>query len=209
MAALLDRRINKTVEKRNLSLQLRLYFSFIGVYKRSIVPACIFILLLSVQASCTTDPQKASSLNSINTTAPSDTITGKVIRISDGDTFHMLLDDRSTIKIRLHGIDCPEKSQPFYQQARNYLSELIFNKSVKIVVPYKDQYKRHVAFAYVDGISVNEKMLESGMAWHFTKHDKQAKWKELENKARNGKKGLWSDPHPIAPWKYRTETRVK
>ncbi len=170
----------------------------------------MLILLLGMQTSCTDDQQKVNSpVVSINTTAPSDTITGKVIRISDGDTFHMLLDDRSTIKIRLHGIDSPEKSQPFYQQARNYLSELIFNKSVKIVVPYKDQYKRHVAFAYVDGISVNEKMLESGMAWHFTKHDQQVKWKELENKARNDKKGLWADPHPIAPWKYRTEQRGK
>ncbi len=132
-------------------------------------------------------------------------LTGKVIRIADGDTFHMLLADKRSIKIRLFGIDCPETQQPFYQQAKNELSRLIFNKTVTITFDNKDQYGRYLAIAFVDGQSVNEAMLSSGLAWHFTRYDRNAKWKSLEKEARKQRIGIWSQPDPIAPWKFRKQ----
>ncbi len=188
-----------------------MYFPIIkSICKQLLIySGCIIISLLVTQTGCTNDPVATNIVNNAHhVSGNTDTISGKVIKISDGDTFHMLLSDKTTIKIRLHGIDCPERSQPFYQQARNYLSDLIYNKNIQIIVPYKDQYKRHVAFAFFNGISVNEKMLENGFAWHFKRHDKQIEWENLEKKARKEKKGIWSDPNPVAPWKYRNNKKV-
>ena len=132
-------------------------------------------------------------------------LTGKVTRISDGDTFHMLLADKRSIKIRLFGIDSPEERQPFYQQAKNELSRLIFNKTVSINSDDKDQYGRYLAIAFVDGQSVNEAMLSSGLAWHFTRYDRNSKWEALQQQARKRRIGIWSQSNPIAPWKFRKQ----
>jgi micrococcal nuclease len=136
-------------------------------------------------------------------------LSGKVVAIADGDTFTLLLADNSTKKIRLHGVDAPERKQPFGTVARQRLSELIFSKPVKVQQTDIDQYGRVVAIAYVDGTSVNEEMLRSGLVWHYTEYDKNPKWAELEREARRAKVGLWQDPNPVAPWEWRRVQRAK
>jgi micrococcal nuclease len=127
---------------------------------------------------------------------------GKAIGISDGDTFTLLV-DKETIKIRLHGIDCPEKSQDFGSAAKTFLSDLIFGKMVSVKTMNKDRYGRTIAIVTIDGRNVNEELLKAGLAWHFKRYDKNAVWAQLEEKAREEKKGLWVMPNPIPPWECR------
>jgi endonuclease YncB( thermonuclease family) len=156
----------------------------------------ILWLLISSTLAC-------SGRTSTTTTHASDTSTGKVVRISDGDTFHVLHDDQSTEKIRLYGIDCPERRQPFSQKAENYLSELIFGRTVRIIRKDTDRYGRTVAIVYVNKTNVNEALLRAGFAWHYTHHDNNPRWAMLEQQAANAKRGLWADPHPTPPWEWR------
>jgi endonuclease YncB( thermonuclease family) len=133
-------------------------------------------------------------------------LTGKVVAIADGDSFTMLVDNKQ-VKIRLHGIDCPEKGQDYYQVAKQYLSDLIFNKTVVAQKTKTDKYRRTIAIVTVGGVNVNEKLLEKGLAWHYREFDNNPTWQRLEDNARNKKVGLWQEPNPIPPWEYRKKKR--
>jgi endonuclease YncB( thermonuclease family) len=134
-------------------------------------------------------------------------LTGKVVAIADGDTFTLLLPDNSTKKIRLHGVDAPERKQPFGTVSRQRLSELIFQKQVSVEEKDVDRYGRTVGIAFVNGRSVNEEMLRSGLVWHYTEYDDNPQWAQLQEQARRNKTGLWSDKNPVAPWQWRKEQR--
>jgi endonuclease YncB( thermonuclease family) len=109
------------------------------------------------------------------------------------------------IKIRLHGIDCPEKKQDFGQVAKQRLSDLIFGKTVHVVRKDIDRYKRIVALVYDEqNRCINTEMLKAGLAWHYTKYyDQNPEWQQLENTARANRSGLWSQPNPTPPWEWR------
>ena len=130
-------------------------------------------------------------------------LTGTVVRITDGDTFTLLTEEKQQVKVRLNGIDCPEAKQDFGQRARQYLSELIFQKDVVISETSKDRYGRTLGTVHVGNINVNETMVSSGMAWHYKQYSKDERLGALENEARDNKKGLWSQPNPTPPWDYR------
>ena len=137
-----------------------------------------------------------------------DASSGKVVSIADGDTFTLLADGNQQIRIRLHGIDCPEKGQAFGTAARQKLSSLIFGKQVRIEEKDKDRYGRTIAIVYASGnVSVNEVMLQAGMAWHYKEYDKNPEWAELEENARQKRTGLWSQPGPTPPWLFRKNRR--
>lgn len=129
----------------------------------------------------------------------------KVVGIADGDTYEALLPNKSTIKIRMEGIDAPEKGMPYYQVAKNYLSQLCFGKEVRIVKQSTDRYGRTIARTYLpdQGKEVGLMMIEAGLAWHFKKYSSDKQLAEAEILARKNKKGLWADTHCIAPWDYR------
>lgn len=130
-------------------------------------------------------------------------ISGKVISIADGDTFTLLTDDKEQIKIRLHGIDCPEKSQDYGQVAKQYLSDLIFGKQVEVEKTDIDRYGRTIGKVKAGLVAVNEAMLTAGLAWHYKKYDNNPEWAKLEDDARAGKIGLWSKSDAQPPWDYR------
>lgn len=134
-------------------------------------------------------------------------LTGKVVGIADGDTFTMLTQDNKQIKIRLHGIDCPEKSQDFGQVAKKYLSELIFSKTVVVREMDIDRYGRTIGMVTISNLNVNEKLLEVGLAWHYRKYDNNKAWAEIEKRARENKRGLWMDVNPTPPWEYRNSKK--
>jgi endonuclease YncB( thermonuclease family) len=137
-------------------------------------------------------------------------LSGKVVSIADGDTFTMLVEGNKQVKIRLHGIDCPEKSQDFGQVAKKYLSDLVYNKTVRVREMDTDRYGRTIGMVMIDSVNVNEALLKAGLAWHYTRYDKNPKWSVVEKKARAGKKGLWSKPDAVAPWEFRkSKTLVK
>jgi endonuclease YncB( thermonuclease family) len=131
---------------------------------------------------------------------------GKVIGIVDGDTFDLLV-NKNEIRVRLNGIDCPERRQPFYQQSKNALSELIFGKEVVVHSKGKDRYKRIIGDVYAGNTFVNERMVALGYAWHFKKYSKDQRLSSLEKEARQKQIGLWSHPDPVEPWQYRSKRR--
>jgi micrococcal nuclease len=131
---------------------------------------------------------------------------GKVVSISDGDTFTILVDEEQ-IKIRLHGIDCPEKSQDFGNVAKEFLSDLIFNKEVEVIQTDTDRYGRTIGKASINGVSINEQLLNAGLAWHYKYYDKNVTWAEFELEARKDKKGLWAQPNPTPPWDFRKQNK--
>lgn len=130
-------------------------------------------------------------------------LTGKVVSISDGDTFTLLTPEQHQIKIRLCGIDCPEKGQPFGNAAKKYLSVLIFCKEVHVIDKGLDRYGRTVGIAIMSDTNVNELMLKEGYAWHYKQYDHDSLWDVYENNARKLRKGLWADKSPIEPSNWR------
>lgn len=138
------------------------------------------------------------------------TLTGKVIAITDGDTFKLLTQDSTQIKVRVANIDCPEKKQPFYQKAKQFTSEAIFSKNVTIKVLKKDRYRRFVAqVIYNDSLELGHQLVKHGYAWHFVKYSKDSQLTALESQAREMKLGLWSDPNAMSPWEWRNRKKQR
>lgn len=130
-------------------------------------------------------------------------IRGRVVGIADGDTFTLLTQDHVQVKVRLHGIDAPEKGQDFGKRAKQELSDLVFGKEVKVTDMGRDRYGRTIGMVFASGVNINEEMLKRGMAWHYLKYDKDARWDALEHAARAAHVGLWAQPDPVAPWDWR------
>jgi endonuclease YncB( thermonuclease family) len=128
--------------------------------------------------------------------------TGEVVGVADGDTITVLR-DRTPVKIRLYGIDCPERRQAFGKKAKQFTSALVFRKRVKVKPVTQDRYGRTVAWVFVDGKNLCEELVGHGLAWHYKKYSSDRNLGKLEIQARKRKEGLWSDPHAIAPWKFR------
>ena len=122
---------------------------------------------------------------------------GKVVGVTDGDTIKILTPERQQVKVRLYGIDAPEKKQPYGTAAKRYLSDLIAGKTVQIEELGKDRYKRVLGIAYLDGKDVNEILVLNGYAWAFTKYSKI--YESQEWQARSKGLGLWRDKNPIKP----------
>lgn len=137
--------------------------------------------------------------------AKGDRVTGKVVSVIDGDTYDLLVKRRNTIRIRMEGIDAPERGMPFYRAAKNYLGELCLNKTVTVQITGKDGHNRYLGFSYLkDGSELGQEMIKAGLAWHFTKYSSDPVLSKLEAQARRGKKGLWIDKNPMAPWTNRS-----
>lgn len=135
---------------------------------------------------------------------------GKVIGIKDGDTFEVLYDSIPE-RVRLAEIDCPEISQAFGKNARQYASDLCFSKMVTVTSSGKrDRYNRVVGtITTADGINVNESLIKKGLAWHYIQYSKNKELSVFEEEARQAKRGLWADKDPIAPWEWRKQRRAK
>jgi len=138
------------------------------------------------------------------------TFTGKVTAIKDGDTFEVLFDGQPE-KVRLADIDCPEKSQAFGKNAKQYASDLCFGKEVTVISTGKrDRYKRVVGtIITADSINVNREMIKAGYAWHYKQYSKSKELSQVEDEAREAHAGLWGDAHAQAPWEWRKEKRTK
>ncbi|HVO84147.1 MAG TPA: thermonuclease family protein [Syntrophobacteria bacterium] len=137
--------------------------------------------------------------------APCCAWTGKVIGVADGDTITVLRNGQPE-KIRLWGIDCPEKNQDFETKAKHVTSILVFAKVVDIDPVTVDRYGRTVAFVKVGDTVVNEELIRQGLARVFTRYCDRPiceRWEHIEAEAREEKRGLWSMPNAISPWEFR------
>ena len=119
----------------------------------------------------------------------------------------MLLDDKTTIKVRLISIDCPERKQPYSAVATRFLSDYIFGNRVKVIVDSKDRYGRFLGWVYHEGKNLNKELLKAGLAWHFRRYSKDEELQDLQDKARANKVGLWKDKNPVPPWDWRRGVR--
>lgn len=137
--------------------------------------------------------------------ASAETLTGKVVRIADGDTFTLLVNKKQH-RIRLHGIDAPETKggQPYSQKSKDYLASMIAGRTVTVDVRDTDRYGRYIGVVSTSSVKdVNLKMLKAGMAWHYSHYDKTPAYKKAHDQARKSRTGLWKDPSPINPYDWR------
>src|SRR5712692_10534066 len=134
--------------------------------------------------------------------------TGSVVSVLDGDTIEVLHNNRPE-RIRLSGIDCPEKGQAYGTRAKQAASELVLGGEVTLHTYGHDQYGRTLAdVLLLDGTQVNQTLVEDGWCWWYRKYAPDDTVLEgLEKEAREAKKGLWVDPAPIPPWVYRKARR--
>ena len=143
------------------------------------------------------------------------TITGSVVRITDGDTLIVLDSNKVQYKIRLVGIDAPEKKQAYGKKSKDNLSDLVAGKHVVVEYDKLDRYKRILGKVKLSGEDVNLEQVEAGMAWHYKKYQNEQSqsdrmmYSEAESEARYAKRGLWYDPNPIPPWDYRRLKKPK
>lgn len=132
-------------------------------------------------------------------------IRGQVISIADGDTI-TVLENNKQHKIRLYGIDTPEKKQDFGQKAKQFTSDRVFKKHVQVAVYDTDRYGRIVGVVYVGGECLNEELIKNGFAWVYKRYCNEnfcSQWQQLEQEAREKKLGLWIYDNPIPPWDFR------
>jgi endonuclease YncB( thermonuclease family) len=145
--------------------------------------------------------------------ASAEVIQGKVIRVSDGDTIAVLDSQNRQHKIRLAGIDAPERKQANYATSRQHLATLTFGKIVVVDWYKKDRYGRLVGKVEAERQDVGLVQLQAGQAWWFRQyaHEQSAldrsQYAVAESEARSNARGLWKNPKAVAPWEWRASSK--
>lgn len=148
-------------------------------------------------------------------TSSADTFQGLVVGIADGDIVTILDATDTQWKIRLSGIDAPEKKMPFGQKSKESLSALVFNKEVAVEFNKQDKYGRTVGKITVNGFDANLEQVKAGMAWHYKQYQREqsvedrAAYAQAEEQAREAKRGLWVDSDPTPPWDWRHQQKAE
>ena len=135
------------------------------------------------------------------------TFAGKVVGVADGDTL-VVLAGTAQVRVRLHGIDCPERGQAFGAAAKRLASSLAFGKTVTVKGRGKDRYGRLLAEVVLpDGRVLNRELVAAGMAWHYARYSDDEVLAKAERQARKARLGIWSESDPVAPWSFRAAGR--
>lgn len=141
--------------------------------------------------------------------ASAETLAGRVVGVTDGDTITVLGAGNVQERIRLAGIDAPEKKQPFGQASKLSLSNLVYDRLVTVEWRKRDRYRRIVGQVFVGGRDAGLEQIRAGMAWHYLKYqseqapDDRTRYAGAEVEAKGARRGLWRDPDPIPPWDWR------
>lgn len=152
-------------------------------------------------------------VQSAQTATQAGTITGYVVSIADGDTITVLDGSRQQHKIRLAGIDAPERRQAFGQRSREFLASLVAAQQVEVETEKTDKYGRSVGKVLLQGRDVNLAVVAAGLAWHYKEYESEQSpadrllYSNAEQEARDLRKGLWVDPAPEAPWDWQHNGR--
>jgi len=151
-------------------------------------------------------------------------LTGRIVAIADGDTVTLLGEHNEQYKIRVAGIDAPEKKQAFGTRAKEKMSQLVYGKPVTVEWKKRDMYGRIIGKIFVasgecrvssclKNIDVGLNQIENGLAWHYKQYEKEQSaadrvaYANAEVDARSKKIGLWSENNPIPPWEFRHKKR--
>jgi endonuclease YncB( thermonuclease family) len=155
--------------------------------------ALVLIFVLAARACCAT---------------PRHSLVGQVVKIADGDTLTVLDPAHVQHKIRLAGIDAPEKAQAFGTQARNALAVKVFRHTVRVEIGDTDCYGREVGRVFCSGHFINAEMVHDGFAWRYPQWDKTGEFAAAQADARRHRRALWADRDPVPPWEFRRANRV-
>ena len=150
-------------------------------------------------------------LSPVGLQAGEKSFTGKVTRVIDGDTIEVLYTEVCKgkkvyipFRIRLQGIDCPERGQAFGRKAKQFVSRLCFGKQVKVIEHGQDRYRRTLGSVILPGgKNLNRELVKAGLAWWYRRYSNDQVLMKLEDQARRERRGLWQDKNPIPPWEYR------
>lgn len=141
-------------------------------------------------------------------TAPASAVTGLATRITDGDTFTLQYSSLEDERVRLHGIDAPERNQPHGPAAGAELARLIEGREVRVELVDRDNYGRLVGRVWIDDVDINLAMVEGGHAWWYEFYAQDRRDLELaEEAARRAQRGLWAQRNPVPPWEWRRNQR--
>lgn len=142
-------------------------------------------------------------------TASAATLRGEVVGLADGDTLTVLDNERHQHRVRLVGIDAPEKRQAFGERSRQHLSELVFRQAVVVDWKKRDRYGRILGVVRVRTVDVGQAQLRAGLAWHYKAYAREQAagqrtlYSAEEVDARRARRGLWSEAAPTPPWEFR------
>lgn len=143
--------------------------------------------------------------------ANADILTGRVIGIADGDTITVLDNTNTQHKIRLGGIDAPEKKQAFGTISKKSLSDMVFGRDVEVDWHKEDRYGRKVGKVIFDERDVNLEQVKRGLAWFYKKYKGELEqtdriaYVQAQQEAEANSIGLWVDKNPIPPWQFREQ----
>lgn len=143
---------------------------------------------------------------------------GRVVYVTDGDTLTVLDDQNQQHKVRLAGIDAPERGQPFGKRATAELASLAKNKRVIVDWTKTDRYRRIIGVVWVapedcsvckPTVDIGLALIGDGLAWHYRAYerdqsiDERRDYRQAEAGARARNAGLWTDADPTPPWDWR------
>jgi micrococcal nuclease len=164
---------------------------------------------LTASADRITTANTTYSLQSRRTRAVRRQFHAMVADVTDGDTIVVWKKGNRAV-IRLAGIDCPERQQPFGKEATAFTSNRTLGKTVTVIPETTDRYERTVADVHLEnGKSLSVELLHAGLAWWYRRYSHNRALLHHEKGARTARRGLWSQPNPIPPWKYRRHMREK
>ena len=139
---------------------------------------------------------------------PPQLLEGICVGVSDGDSLHLELPDGERVRVRLYGIDAPEKDQECALAARKKLGKLIYDKEIRVEVLDVDKYGRYVGKVYAGARYVNRFMLKEGLAWHYKHYAADDELlAEAEARAKAAGRGIWATESPCRPRVFRSEQR--
>ena len=129
--------------------------------------------------------------------------TGKVVRVSDGDTITVQTAGNREFKIRLLGIDSPESAQAHGDKATQAMTAKVFGQLVSVHWEKRDDYKRVLGHVAIGQRWINHEMVAEGWAWHYKQYSKDQRLAVAETRAKATRRGLWANRNPVAPWDWR------
>lgn len=139
--------------------------------------------------------------------AAAEEFTARVVGVTDGDTLTVLHVSHPE-RVRLVGVDAPEKRQAYGDRARRFTADLVFDRTVTVRSTGRDRNGRLLGEVVLpDGRSLNDELVRAGYAWWFRRYSQDGRLARLEQEARAGRRGLWADQAPEAPWDYRRSKR--
>lgn len=155
------------------------------------LPFCVgAIVVLLASGGC----KQKTSINANNTP-----IEGEVVKIVDGDTYDLKVGNQ-TIRVKMEGIDAPEKGMRYYKESKKYLYELCYGHTVLFKPNGINKFNKRIGFTYLTGgLELSHEMVRSGFAWHYKKYNSDSNLYKLELEARIAKRGIWADRYPVWP----------